>query len=69
MATRLFKKGIQNLISGGIDLDTDVIKAWLLRSYTPDTATHATLSAITANPARSGTPVAGVWPAACASWR
>jgi len=47
MANRLYKKGIQALAGGGIDLDTDTMKYHLVRGYTPNTGTHEFVSDIT----------------------
>ena len=47
MSNQIYKQGIQGLISGGIDLDTDVIKIALVKSYTPNITTHRWLSDLT----------------------
>jgi hypothetical protein len=47
VANKVFKQGIQGLINGGIDLDTDVIKIALVKSYTPNLSTHRWLSDLT----------------------
>lgn len=47
MANDIYKGGIQRLISGGIDLDTDTIKVMLVRGYTPNVSTHVYVSDVT----------------------
>lgn len=47
MANALFKKGKEGFLLGEIDFDTAVIKAILVRGYTPDTNTHKFVSDVT----------------------
>lgn len=50
MAMRLWEKGRENLINGGIDLDTDTIKVALLDLNTADTGVKAITGATNATP-------------------
>lgn len=43
----LFKKGKEGFLLGEIDFDTAVIKAALVRGYTPNTTTHTYMSDVT----------------------
>jgi hypothetical protein len=47
MANALFKLGKEGFLLGEIDFDTAVIKAALVRGYTPNTTTHKFMSDVT----------------------
>jgi hypothetical protein len=47
MANAHFKKGKEGFLLGEIDFDTAVIKAALVRGYTPDTTSHKFVSDVT----------------------
>lgn len=47
MANGVFKKGIQGLLGGLIDLDTDDMRVRLVRGYTPNLNTHEFMTAVT----------------------
>lgn len=47
MANDIYKGGIQRLISGSIDLDTDTMKFAIVRSYTPNVSSHVFVSDVT----------------------
>ncbi len=64
MANALYNSGRNGLLNGGIDLDTNTIKAALVsNAYTPNLATHANWSDVSANvigtPTTLATPTVG----------
>jgi hypothetical protein len=59
VSNTVYKQAAQGIISGGIDLDTDVIKIALVNTYTPNINTHRMLSDLTT----SGGVIAATSPA------